>query len=211
LPSYAGLEMESEIQAFDKVFNHPPKPIVILLGGIKISDKIGVIKKFINKAKWILTGGGVANTFFAAKGIPIGNSVFDKNSLSLAKEWILNKKIILPVDLIIKKGQILDIGPKTIELYSNIISKSKTFIWNGPMGMIERKEYQRGTLGLVKALKKAKCFSVVGGGETTSLILSKNLQSNVSFLSIGGGAMLEYLSGKKLPGLEALKNNKKNL
>ena len=211
LPSYAGLELESEIEAFKKVIGNPPKPLVLVIGGVKISDKIGVIKKFIGKAEWILTGGGVANTFFAAKGIPVGKSVFDKNSLGLAKKWISNKKIVLPDDVIVDGGEILDIGPKTVAHYTKIISNAKTFIWNGPMGMIENAKYQSGTIGLVKAMARSKDFSIVGGGETTSLILNKNLQSNVSFLSVGGGAMLEYLSGKKLPGLEALMRNKKSL
>ncbi len=209
IPSYAGLELESELEAFKKVIIKPKKPLVLIIGGVKISDKIGVIKKFITKADWVLTGGGVANTFFAAKGIPVGKSVFDKDSLSLAKKWTLNKKIVFPEDVSVDSGEILDIGPKTVAHYSKIISNAKTVIWNGPMGMIEKEKYQAGTVGLVKSMARSKDFSIVGGGETTSLILEKNLQSNISFLSVGGGAMLEYLSGKKLPGIEALKKSKK--
>jgi 3-phosphoglycerate kinase len=211
LSSYAGLELESEIEAFRKVLNKASKPLILVIGGVKISDKIGVIKKFISKAEWILTGGGVANTFFAAKRIPVGKSVFDVDSLALAKKWSLNKKILLPDEVVVDKGEILDIGQKTIAHYSKVISSAKTVIWNGPMGMIENPRFQKGTLELVKALRHPGVFSIVGGGETTSLILEKGLSSAASFLSVGGGAMLEYLSGKKLPGVEALKRNKKSL
>jgi 3-phosphoglycerate kinase len=211
LPSYAGLELESELNVFDKLLKNPPKPITLIIGGAKVSDKIGVIKKFIKKSDWILTGGGVANTFFAAKKIPIGKSIWDKQSLNLAKKWVSNPKIILPKDTIVKNQQILDIGKETILNYVQIIKKSKTVIWNGPLGMIEDKNYQKGTVEVAKALADSKVFCVVGGGETTSLILEKNLEYGISFLSIGGGAMLEYLSGKELPGLKALKNNKKSL
>ncbi len=207
LPSYAGLELEMEIKAFEKVIKNPPKPLIIILGGAKISDKIGVIKKFYSKISWVLTGGGVANTFFAAKNIPVGKSLYDKNSLTIAKEWSKSKKIIFPQDVKIENGEILDIGKKTIENYSSIIKKAKTIIWNGPMGYIENEKYQNGTVSLARAIGKSRDFSIVGGGETTSLILKKHLEKNIKFLSIGGGAMLWYLSGKKMPGLEALDKN----
>jgi 3-phosphoglycerate kinase len=209
LSSCAGLEMESELDAFSKVINQSKKPLTLVLGGIKIDDKIGVIKKFYNKADWVLTGGGVANTFFAAKNIPVGKSVYDKKSLSLGKKWISFKKIILPQDLVIEDGEILDIGKHTVNFYSEIIKKSKTIIWNGPMGYIEDEKFRSGTVGIIEALKKSKAYSVVGGGETASLILRLGLQKNVSFLSVGGGAMLEFLAGNKLPGIEALKKSRK--
>ncbi len=207
LPSYAGLELEMEIKAFEKIIKNPIKPLVIILGGAKISDKIGVIKKFYSNIFCVLTGGGVANTFFAAKNIPIGRSLYDKDSLVVASEWLKSKKIIIPQDVKIGNGEILDIGEKTEKYYSSIIKKAKTIIWNGPMGYIEDKKYQSGTISLAKAIGKSKDFSVVGGGETTSLILNKRLEKNIKFLSVGGGAMLWYLSGKKLPGLEALDKN----
>jgi len=208
LPSYAGFEMESEIDAFKKVTTRARKPLVLILGGVKIADKVGVIKKFYSKANFILTGGGVANTFFVAKRIPIGQSLYDKDSLLIAKKWSKSKKIVIPEDVVVSDGSVYDIGPKTVKRYSEIIKKAKTIIWNGPMGYIENKKFQAGTLGIAKAVGKSKDFSIVGGGETTSLILKNNLQKNISFLSIGGGAMLEYLSGKKLPGLVALDKHK---
>jgi 3-phosphoglycerate kinase len=208
LPSYAGLEMESELDIFKKVLKNPKKPLTIILGGAKISDKVGVIKKFYSKASWILTGGGVANTFFFAKGIPVGKSLYDNNSVRIAKEWLKSKKVVMPEDLVISDGNIMDIGRKTIDRYSSIIKKSKTVIWNGPMGYIEDPKFQLGTAGIAKSLGRSKAFSVVGGGETTYLILEKNLERSVSFLSTGGGAMLEYLSGKELPGIKVLGKNK---
>jgi 3-phosphoglycerate kinase len=208
LPSYAGLEIESELDVFKKVLKNPRKPLTIILGGAKISDKVEVIKKFYLKAFWILTGGGVANTFFFAKGIPVGKSLYDNNSLKTVKKWLKSKKIIMPEDLMISGGNIMDIGRKTVDRYSKIIKKSKTVIWNGPMGYIEDPKFQSGTIGIAKALKQSKAFSVVGGGETTYLILEKKLEKNASFLSVGGGAMLEYLSGRELPGIKALEKSK---
>jgi 3-phosphoglycerate kinase len=204
LPSFAGLEMELELKAFRSATVNARKPLVLILGGVKIADKVGVINRFYSKAAYILTGGGVANTFLAAKKMPIGKSLWDKESLAIAKKWARSKKIVIPQDVVVSDSGIYDIGPLTVKKYSRIIKKSRTIIWNGPMGYIENKKFQAGTVGVAKAIGKSKGFSIVGGGETTSLILNRNLQKNVSFLSVGGGAMLEYLSGKKLPGIEAL-------
>lgn len=131
-----------------------------------------------------------------------------KNHYHLQKKWLHLKNLVLPQDLSIKDHEILDIGTVTARTYADIIKKSKTIIWNGPMGFIEKEEFQKGTRNIAEALGKSKAFSVVGGGETTSLILKRGLQKNASFLSIGGGAMLEYLSGNKLPGLVALSSKK---
>ncbi len=206
LPSYCGFEMESEIEVFNSVLKKPKKPLILILGGAKISDKIGIIENFYNKVDSILIGGGVANTFFVARNIPIGSSLCDKKSIPLIKKYINDKKIIFPIDVIFDdKKAIVDIGSKTIVKYSQIISKAKTVVWNGPMGVIEKPKYQSGTLGVAKSISKSKAYSVIGGGETTSFVVKNKLDDGISFVSIGGGAMLDYLAGYKMPGIESLK------
>ncbi len=217
LSSYAGLSLESEIKNLNKAIKAPKKPLVIILGGAKISDKIGIIKNFLAKADYFLIGGAMANTFMAAKNLPIGDSLYEKEMIPLARQLLNSKKIILPIDLVIAypvattiacspRKKILDIGPKTVEKYSQIIKKAKTIIWNGPVGYIEDSHFTKGTKGIIKSIlnnKKAKI--IIGGGETTAFIqvINYKQQSNI-FLSTGGGAMLEYLAGKKLPGIIAL-------
>jgi 3-phosphoglycerate kinase len=231
LPSYAGLLLEKEIKNLDRVMKshrHCHRPFTVIIGGAKVSDKIGVIKNFWNKADYFLLGGGPANTFFAAQGLPIGDSLVDRSMLGsptrgstsqilkLIRKEVEPRKIVLPLDVKIKNRQILDIGEQTVKNYSEIIKKSKTIIWNGPMGLFEKKGFGKGTLGIWKTiLANRKACIVVGGGETVASLqlITHNLQSITKrlsvkghklFVSTGGGAMLEYLSGKKLPGLEAL-------
>ncbi len=230
LPSYAGFSLESEIKNLSKAIN-PRKPLIIVLGGIKIADKIGLIKNFWNKADGFLIGGGIANTFFAAQKMPMGNSVYEKEKLIFCKKLLKSPKIILPVDVIIKNDSILDIGVKTRKNYAEIIKKAKTIIWNGPMGYIEDKKFKKGSEAILKAILESKAFSVIGGGETVALLRAQNSkfkiprsrtsnkflrnytgqasslrgrQNSKLFISTGGGAMLEFLAGKKLPGLSAL-------
>lgn len=205
LPSYAGLEMESEVKAFEKVMEKLKKPLVLILGGAKVSDKIGVIKYFYDKADKILVGGGVANTFFFYKNIPIGSSLYENNPLLKSIVAKYSKKVQTPLDVVIENKKILDIKEETVKNYGAIIKKAGTIIWNGPMGFIEDKKFQSGTLSLVKQVAKSRAFSLVGGGETTSFVIAAGKEKSFSFLSTGGGAMLEYLSGKKLPGIECLK------
>jgi len=213
LPSYAGLLLEKEIKNLSRIMKNPKKLLVIILGGAKVSDKIGVIKNFLKEVKGqkskincFLTGGGVANTFFAAQGLPVGKSLYEKEMIPAARQLLKSRKIILPIDSAIQGKKILDIGPKTIKRYVEIIKKARTIVWNGPMGYIESPKFARGSKAISQAILKSQAFSVIGGGETTSLLKSKtyNLKPNI-FVSTGGGAMLEYLAGKKLPGLEALK------
>ncbi len=223
LPSYAGLSLENELKNLSQVMRNPKKPLIIILGGAKISDKIGVIKNFLKKTDSFLIGGGVANTFVMAQGVPIGDSLYEKEMLPIAQQLLKSKKIVLPIDAIVNKRRILDIGPKTAKKYAEIIKNARTIIWNGPMGYIEDKRFIKGTEAIIKAIMKSRAFSaprskgrgggprglaIIGGGETTSVVLLKTksykLKANI-FISTGGGAMLEYLAGKKLPGLEALK------
>lgn len=238
LPSYAGLLMEKEIKNLNRVMRNYKHPFTIIIGGAKISDKICVIKNFWNKADYFLLGGGPANTFFAALDFPVGDSLVDKDILQGSTSQILKlirkdvgpRKIVLPFDVKIKDRKILDIGEKTIKEYSEIIRGSKTIIWSGPMGLFEKKGFEKGTLGIWEAIlanKKAQTF--IGGGETVAALRLKRVNKDTNadgrvkyrrksaykisinprlFISTGGGAMLEYLSGKKLPGIEALKSQK---
>jgi phosphoglycerate kinase len=208
LPSYAGLLLEKEIKNLDSVMKGFKKPLVIVLGGAKVSDKIGLINYFSKKADYFLIGGAMANTFFAAQDLPVGDSVFEKITVTMAKKLLKSSKIILPVDAKIENRKILDIGPETIKNYKKIIKKAKTIIWNGPMGYFENPKFASGTEEIARILlKNKKAKIIIGGGETTRLLKPKtyNLKPNI-FISTGGGAMLEYLAGKKLPGIEALKN-----
>ena len=214
LPAYAGFLLEKEIKNLNKAMKNPKKPLVVILGGAKVSDKIGLIKSFMKKADYFLIGGGIASTFLAAQGLPVGDSFYDKSANSPDKIFSKSlggqarKKIILPVDAIIYKRQILDIGPETVKKYAGIVQKAGTIIWNGPMGYIEDKRFANGSKEIVKAIIKSKSHSVIGGGETIASLKIKNQKSKIKnnvFLSTGGGAMLEYLAGKKLPGIEALK------
>lgn len=222
LPSYVGLSLENEIKNLSRIMKNPKRPLVIILGGAKISDKIGVIKNFLERADYFLIGGGVANTFLAAQGLPIGDSLYEKEMIPTAKKLSKSPKIILPIDSMVKKGKILDIGPKTAKKYAEIIKNAKTIIWNGPMGYIEDKRFIKGTEAITKAIMKSRAFSVIGGGETTAAFqaAARNYADKYTelrrkyphlFLSTGGGAMLEYLAGKKLSGIVALQRNIKKL
>ncbi len=219
IPSYAGLLLEKEVQNLDRVAKNYTHPFAIIFGGAKISDKMAVIQHFRNKADYFLIGGGPANTFFAAQGLPIGDSLVDVKSIAFAKRYLKSRKIILPVDAERQDRKILDVGPKTVGQFGAIIKNSKTIIWNGPMGFFEMKGFEKGTRSVWKAvLRNKKATVVAGGGELlisfAKLVPSeykrvvagtkKNTNSNL-FLSTGGGAMLEYLSGKKLPGIEVLR------
>ncbi|MEK7481834.1 MAG: phosphoglycerate kinase [Patescibacteria group bacterium] len=205
LPSYAGFQLEKEIKNLSSVMKNAKKPLTIILGGAKISDKIGLIKNFALKADYFLTGGGIAHNFLLAQGLPIGDSIFEESTIGFAKKMLKNKKVVLPVDYAIDNNKILDIGPNTAKYYSDIIKKSKTIIWNGPMGFIEDKKFRKGSEEIFKAILKSKAFSVIGGGETTAIASRVKHQESRVFLSTGGGAMLKFLAGEKMPGIAALK------
>ncbi|KKU98598.1 MAG: Phosphoglycerate kinase [Candidatus Jorgensenbacteria bacterium GW2011_GWC1_48_8] len=214
LPSYAGLLLEKEIKNLGGILKYTTHPFTIILGGGKTSDKLGVMNYFWNKADNLLLGGAPANTVFVAQKLPVGNSLIDRGStsqiLKLIRKEVEPRKIVLPLDVKIADKKILDIGPQTVEKYSKIISKSRTVIWNGPPGLFEKKGFEKGTIGIWRAiLRNRKAKIIVGGGETTasfSLIHnSKFMIPKNIFLSTGGGAMLKFLSGRKLPGIEALK------
>ncbi len=213
LPSYLGLRFEEEIKQLSQVLGKCKKPLVIIVGGAKASDKLGVINNFWNKCDYFLIGGVPANTFFAAENLPIGDSIFDKEAFGIIKKYSDSPKIILPIDVKIGDNKILDIGGKTISEYVKVSKRAGTVVWSGPVGLFEKKGFEDGTKGIWRAiLSNRKAKIVVGGGETIASLKSLvpnayRLKPKNIFLSTGGGAMLEFLSGKKLPGIEALKKS----
>ncbi len=179
----------------------------MIFGGAKIDTKIGIIKNFLDKADHILLGGGIANTFLYAQGHEVGASLYEKDKKDLALE-ILEKatnKIQLPTDFTITDEKILDIGPETIKKFTEIIQKSATIIWNGPLGLYELPQYKKGTAEIAKALSESQAQTIIGGGDTADAVhkLGYN-ETNFTHISTGGGACIEYLSGIKMPAIEAL-------
>ncbi len=221
LPSGVGFLVEKELKAFWPVLNDPARPFTVILGGAKVSDKIGVIKELVEKADYLLIGGGMAYTFLKASGKDIGSSLLDSESLDFASE-MLNKysnKIILPVDHVCAssisddvpvevsdeiKGIGLDIGPKTIELFKSYLLKSKTIVWNGPVGYSELEHFSKGTKALCEIIASTSAYTVVGGGDTAAAVIKMGYKNKFSHISTGGGASLELLEGKKLPGIEII-------
>ena len=230
LPSFSGLQMDTEIHALNKITSEITKPISCIIGGSKISTKINIIKNLITKFNSIIIVGGMANNFIEYFGYNIGKSLKEKNCEFILEEIIsLSKKqkceIIYPEDVLVSKDlngsgeikklneilsdeMILDIGPKTIDKILNIINTSKTVLWNGPAGYFENPNFANGSIQIAKAIIKSnksnKSFSVVGGGDTVSLLNSIKAVHSFNFVSTAGGAFLEYLEGKKLPGITAL-------
>ena len=189
LPSYSGLLLENELRNLSFVMRQPKKPFVVIIGGIKLDDKIGVIKNFKNKAGYFLFGSSVLN---------------NENYIKKIKYLLKNKNYLLPIDGVQDKDYFYDIGRQTVEQYKKIIKNAKTIIWNGPVGMAENKKYSFGSAAIAKALVNSGAFTVIGGGETTNLIIKLKLQKKIGFLSTGGGAMLDFLAGKTLPGVAAI-------
>ncbi len=205
LPSYAGLLFEKEFKALNNLIKKPARPLVLIIGGAKTSDKTPIIKKFIKKADLFLLGGGVGNTALLSIGIDIKNSISDPTQINFLRKIIKTKKIAPILDWAMEDDRILDIGAKTIESYKEYIMQAATIIWNGPLGLFENPKFANASIEIAKAISESKAFSIVGGGETTQLIMSLGLQNKISFLSTAGGAMLEFLAGKKLPGITALR------
>ncbi|MBL7155401.1 MAG: phosphoglycerate kinase [Candidatus Portnoybacteria bacterium] len=224
LPSCAGLLLEKEIKALSKILDEPIHPLVVIIGGVKISTKIKVIKNFLKQADNLILGGALANTVIRAKGLAIGKSVVEEAMIDEVKKLELtNTKLhipvdvvasidiqgqapsrIVPVDKIKEKEMILDIGPDTIQLFNQIISQAKMIVWNGPMGVSEVDKFASGSRAVAQAVAQSSAFSVVGGGDTITLLEQLNLISQIDHISTGGGAMLKLLAKEKLPGIEAL-------
>jgi len=227
LPASAGFLLEKEIKYLGQAVADPEKPFVAILGGAKISDKIGVIKNLLEKADSILIGGGMANTFFKAQGYPVADSLVEDEALETAKEILAQAgtKFRLPVDVVIADKfeadaahktmatgpipdgwRILDIGPETTEHYAKVIQDAKTVVWNGPMGVFEFPEFAKGTLGIAQAAAESDAVTIVGGGESVAAVQQSGLTDKITHISTGGGASLEMLEGKILPGLAALQD-----
>jgi phosphoglycerate kinase len=229
LPKAAGRLVQAEQKAFDKVLNNPVRPYVVVLGGSKVSDKLGVINNLISKVDKLLIGGGMAFTFLKAQGFEVGDSLLEVDRIDEVKQLIKtaqekNVEIVLPVDVVISKeldgsapvsvvdahqipvGQKgLDIGPKTSELFAKKIADAKTVVWNGPMGVFEVNAFASGTKTVAQALADSDAYSVVGGGDSAAAIRLLGLdESKFDHISTGGGASLELLEGKVLPGLAVL-------
>jgi phosphoglycerate kinase len=230
-PSVSGFLLEKEIRYLEESVNKPNRPFTAILGGAKVSDKIGVIENLLGKVNSILIGGGMTYTFYKAKGLPIGNSLIEEDKVSLAKSLMDKARekgvnLHLPVDSVVAREfkndaeqklvgedgiedgwMALDIGPETIRHYSDIILESKTILWNGPMGVFELENFAKGTFGVAQALAESTAkgaVTIIGGGDSASAIKKAGLQEKVSHVSTGGGASLEYLEGKELPGVAAL-------
>lgn len=205
LPSYAGLIMESEIKNLTRAMKSSKNPLVMILGGAKANDKLEVVRHFKSKAESFLVGGVLASTLLHLRGIDVGSSVIEKNVDEGIKKLLNYKNIVLPVDFVRKGDKIYDIGHESQKLFSEKIKKAGTIIWSGPMGVIEEEEFCQGTNVLARAVVSNRgAFSVVGGGETVMVFKKLGLDKHVSFVSTGGGAMLEFLAGEKLPGVTAL-------
>ena len=202
LPSFIGLQFALEIKELSKVF-YPKKPFLFILGGAKFDTKLPLLKKFIHIADHIFVGGALANNFFKEQGMDIGSSLAREGNFGL-KALLKTGKIILPEDTIIKDGKILDAGPRAIENLKPIISASKLVLWNGPLGSYEN-GYKVATLALAKTIAEVGSESIIGGGDTIAAIKELNLFDKFSFVSTGGGAMLDFLAMGTLPGIEALK------
>lgn len=227
MPGYAGFLIGKEIDFLGRATGDPDRPYVVILGGAKVSDKIGVIKNLLGKADKILIGGGMANTFFKAQGLDMGDSLVEDDVLDTAKALMAEAgdKLVLPVDAIIADAfdneantrivpvdqveagwRILDIGPETVAAYRAILENAKTVVWNGPMGVFEMPNFAKGTFAIAQILAEIDAVTIIGGGDSASAVAKAGVADKVSHVSTGGGASLEFLEGRILPGVAALQD-----
>jgi len=220
LPSIAGFCLQKEVEELSKVLFKPKRPLVVIIGGAKVSTKINVIEKFLEKADKLLLGGALVNTVFAAKGLSLGKSFIEKNVFKIVEKLNLeNPKIQLPNDFICQNSEIsvrginavkenesiFDIGPQSVELFLRSIREAKMIVWNGPVGLVEKKPFDRSSEAIAKGITESGAYSIVGGGDTVVFIRKLGLEKKFKYVSTGGGAMLDYLANETLPGIEALK------
>ncbi len=224
-PAVAGFLMEKELEYLGKALEAPDHPFVALLGGAKISDKIGVIGSLLGKVDYLLIGGGMANTFLKAQGYEVGRSLVEEESVPLAKEMLKKggRKLVLPEDAVVADKfeaqaasrtvlvgevpddwRILDIGPITVERFGQELSTAKTIVWNGPMGVFEFPKFAAGTVAIAQILAETNATTIIGGGDSVAAVKQAGLADKISHISTGGGASLEFLEGKDLPGVVAL-------
>lgn len=227
LPAVSGFLIKKELDFMGSALENPERPFVAILGGAKVSDKIGVIENLMEKVDTLIIGGAMAYTFLKATGKNIGNSLCEDEKLELVKDILekakqRNVKLMLPVDNIeakstddevtkiveeIEDGYAgFDIGPKTIEMYEKELENAKTVVWNGPLGMFELEKFANGTMSIARKLAELDAITIIGGGDSASAIEKAGLSDKMSHISTGGGASLEFLEGKKLPGIEVLEN-----
>lgn len=225
LPSVAGLLLDKEVRVLSRLLQNPWRPLVVVIGGVKIEDKLTVISQFLDKADHVLLGGEISNTLLQAKGIIVGKPMGPPEVVEKVKKLDLtNPKVHLPIDALItlenrqeqyfrtggvgsvkKEESVFDIGPETIKVFSEIIKSAKMILWSGPLGMFEEKNFEKGTKHIAESIaRNHSAFKVAGGGDTISALNKFNLIDKFDHVSTGGGAMLEFVSGKKLPGLVAL-------
>ncbi|MBQ8392106.1 MAG: phosphoglycerate kinase [Clostridia bacterium] len=225
LPAVCGYLIQKEIEFLGNAVNNPVRPLVAILGGSKVSSKISVIENLLDKVDKLIIGGGMAYTFMAAKGYEVGDSLLEKDYIDYAKEMMAKAgdKLLLPIDTVVAKDfdnnaeskvvgegcieagwQGLDIGPKTIELFSDAVKSAKTVVWNGPMGVFEMSNFAKGTNAIAQVLAEIDATTVIGGGDSVAAVNQAGLGAKMSHISTGGGASLEFLEGKELPGIAAL-------
>jgi phosphoglycerate kinase len=227
LPAVAGLLMARELETLGRVRENPSHPFVAILGGAKISDKIEVVNRLLDQVETLMVGGGMANTFLRAQGLETGDSLVEEDSLDTARE-ILDRagdSLVLPVDAVIADAfeagathrtvpvdqvpagwQILDVGQRTVDLFKDKLSTAKMVMWNGPLGVFEMPAFAQGTMALAKALAGLDAETITGGGETAAAVSQAGVVDQLSHVSTGGGAFLEFMEGSKLPGVEALQD-----
>ena len=227
LPAVCGYLIQKEIQFLGNAVNNPVRPLVAILGGSKVSSKISVIENLLDKVDKLIIGGGMAYTFMAAKGYEVGDSLLENDYIDYAKEMMAKAgdKLLLPIDTVVAKDfandaeskvvpeggieagwQGLDIGPKTIELFSDAVKSAKTVVWNGPMGVFEMENFAKGTNAIAQVLAQIDATTVIGGGDSVAAVNQAGLGDKMSHISTGGGASLEFLEGKELPGIAALQD-----
>ncbi|MBI2055781.1 MAG: phosphoglycerate kinase [Candidatus Sungbacteria bacterium] len=229
IPSFAGLCFTREVAMLSRVLESPEYPFSAVLGGEKIETKLALVESFLKKEAVVMVGGKLMNTLLAARGVSVGKSAVDQDFLRHPNQFVLtHPRLILPHDAVVARDIeseertvkasaiaedeiIFDIGPESAAKFGQVISESKMVIWNGPLGQAELKRFAEGTIAVAKSIQQVKGFTVVGGGHTVSSLHKYGLTGNITHISTGGGAMLEFLAGKKLPGIEALQNKNVNI
>jgi len=228
LPAVSGFLMEQELEYLSKATINPEHPYIAILGGAKISDKIAVIENLLKKCDTLIIGGGMANTFLAAKGFNMAESLVEQTAIQTAKDIIskANTKLLLPIDAVVGNkanpqaqpvvvdvskipsgGSVMDIGPKSIDKFTDVLKNAKLIVWNGPLGVFEDERYSKGTFEIAKFLATLNATTVIGGGDSASAVKKAGVAKQMTHVSTGGGASLEFLEGKILPGVAALLDN----
>lgn len=219
----AGVLMGAEIDALTQALHNPNRPLVAIVGGSKVSSKLTILKSLADKVDQLIVGGGIANTFLAAAGLPVGKSLYEADLVDTAKAIAAKVSVPLPVDVVVAKAfaedaeatvkavkdvaeddMILDIGPQTAAMFAEMLKASQTILWNGPVGVFEFDQFGNGTKALALAIAESPAFSIAGGGDTLAAIDKYGVADKISYISTGGGAFLEFVEGKVLPAVEVL-------